>query len=238
MKLWIIPSVIASAGPDVNTLCQLVPYTITGASASNYSSLLWTDNGLGTLTNATTIHPTYTPSANETGPVILTLTAYSIKPCTANVTDQMILTVHPLPSGSMTLNSSPSICMGDSVVLRFDFTGTPPWTLSYSDGFDTVTVNNITVSPYIITLHPTATSLYTFVSLSDAHCSALPSMISDSVRVTVNPLPAVEFTWTIGPQNYEVQFHIDSTITDLSIIGNMDIIPFIFTRDQPPLSLL
>ncbi len=221
MTLRIFHRVTASAGPDASSLCQLTPYTVTGASASNYSTLLWTDNGLGTLTNATTIHPSYTPSANETGTVILTLRAYSISPCTESVIDQMMLTIYPLPSGTLALNGNSAICRGDSTILRFDFTGTPPWTLTYSDGTNLITINNITTSPYNIRVFPTVTTLYTYTALADAHCSALPSMIHDSILVTVNPLPDVEFTWNLGPQNYEVQFHIDSAVTDLGAIGYM-----------------
>ena len=57
MTLKLQHNAVASAGPDIDPACQLTPYTITGAWASNYTSLIWTDNGLGTLMDATTLTP-------------------------------------------------------------------------------------------------------------------------------------------------------------------------------------
>jgi len=39
--------------------------------------------------------------------------------------------------------------------------------------------------------------------------------------ITVFPIPGVEFTWNFGSQNNEIQFHIDTTITPINMIGNM-----------------
>ncbi|HPS74491.1 MAG TPA: SprB repeat-containing protein, partial [Bacteroidales bacterium] len=107
LALWIIPQVIASAGPDTFT-CQNVPALIAGSSASNYSSILWTHNGTGILTDETTIHPTYLAGPGETGTVTLTMTVCSLFPCTDTIIDQMILTIWPLPGG--TLSGSSSVC--------------------------------------------------------------------------------------------------------------------------------
>ena len=68
---------IASAGPD-DSLCANIPYLISGASASNYSSLQWTHNGLGTLSSTTIPNPTYIPAPNESGVVTFTLTVSAI----------------------------------------------------------------------------------------------------------------------------------------------------------------
>jgi gliding motility-associated-like protein len=101
MTLMISKEAVANAGPDQST-CEGVSYMILGASAQNYASILWTHNGLGTLTNASTITPTYTPAAGETGPVTLTLTVTPFAPCQP-VTDQMVLTI----SLSATANAGP-----------------------------------------------------------------------------------------------------------------------------------
>ncbi len=73
-----IPAPTAFAGPDDFGTVG-IPYLITGATASNYASLLWTKSGTGTLTNATTLNPSYTP--NTTGFVTLTLTVTGNAPC-------------------------------------------------------------------------------------------------------------------------------------------------------------
>ncbi len=72
-----------NAGPD-DSVCQGTSFTVTGASAQNYLSLLWTHNGKGTLTGASTLTPSYYPGVGETGTLTLTLTAIPVLPCLAD----------------------------------------------------------------------------------------------------------------------------------------------------------
>jgi len=95
MNLIIDRAPVSNAGPDDAT-CQGMPYTVSQASAMYYTSLLWSHNGQGTLTDATTLTPTYTPAVNETGVVILTLTATGTAAC-GSVSNSMNLTIHPKP---------------------------------------------------------------------------------------------------------------------------------------------
>ena len=74
MTLTIQSGATADAGAD-DDICEGNTYQVTDATAANYTSLLWTENGTGTLTGANTLTPTYTPGNNETGTVTLTLTA-------------------------------------------------------------------------------------------------------------------------------------------------------------------
>jgi gliding motility-associated-like protein len=69
-----------SAGPDTST-CEGTSITIQQSSGLNYTGLIWTTTGLGTIVNGTTLHPTYNPSISDTGDVVLTLTAFSAFPC-------------------------------------------------------------------------------------------------------------------------------------------------------------
>jgi hypothetical protein len=86
---------VALAGPD-DTICGEHPYMITHAQASGYSGLLWTTNGQGSLTEESTLFPTYYPLAGETGPVVLTLTAYGESNC-GNDTSQMTVWIAGMP---------------------------------------------------------------------------------------------------------------------------------------------
>ncbi len=217
--ITIIKPVTASAGPDVSA-CAITPFTITGATAANYSSLLWTSNGAGTLTNPATLNPTYIPAPGELGNVTFTLHAYSIQPCVDSIVDQMIMTIYPLPTGSLSLLTRDTVCGGDTVLLRADLTGTPPWTLTLNDGI-TDTVITINSTPYLITLFPSTSRTYTIASLTDIHCSALPATLTDTIHVLVHPKPGAEFTWNYGSQNNEIHFHIDSTVVDTTMIGYM-----------------
>ncbi|PKP02032.1 MAG: hypothetical protein CVU14_04110, partial [Bacteroidetes bacterium HGW-Bacteroidetes-9] len=96
MTLTIAKQATANAG-IVATVCQGTAYTVSGATAANYTSLLWTAPGPGVLTNATTLSPTYTPTAGQTGTVTLTLTANPLGTCTA-ATDQMLLNLNAAPT--------------------------------------------------------------------------------------------------------------------------------------------
>ena len=93
----------SNAGPD-GTICQKTSFMITGATVTGASGILWRTNGEGTLTNETTLTPTYMPSPSETGVVIMTLIVTGNLPC-------------GIDSSSMSLNiiSSPVVNAGENL---------------------------------------------------------------------------------------------------------------------------
>ena len=95
-----IPAPTANAGTDGST-CVNVAYTISGASATNYSSLLWSIvSGSGTLAGAATLTPTYTPAAADAGTtVVLRITVNGNSPC-ASTSDNMNLQVVAAPTAN------------------------------------------------------------------------------------------------------------------------------------------
>src|SRR5665647_2750758 len=95
LSVFAIPT--AAAGAAANT-CVTTAYTVSGASVSNNSGINWTHNGLGVLTNITTITPTYTPVAGDAGnTVILTLHSLGNSNC-AEVTATKNLSVLAIPT--------------------------------------------------------------------------------------------------------------------------------------------
>lgn len=103
LKLW--SNTYAYAGNDV-TVCDSQPYQVLDAEATNYLSLSWTHNGTGTLTNATTLSPTYTPGPGETGRVTLTLTAIPEGNGTCpSFSDQKVITIGGIPVVSCPVGS-------------------------------------------------------------------------------------------------------------------------------------
>ena len=101
MQLTVTPSVIVNAGSDAAT-CEGATYNFstqtTTASASQYSSLLWTSTGTGIISNATTLTPDYQPGTGESGIVTFTLTGSGNGSC-ADVADQMVLVIEAEPVG-------------------------------------------------------------------------------------------------------------------------------------------
>ncbi|MEI8049268.1 MAG: Ig-like domain-containing protein [Bacteroidota bacterium] len=82
MTLSISDPPTASAGADAS-ICANLSYKVPDAEAHNYNNLQWTTNGTGTITDATTISPTYIPGAGEHGLVKLYLKAFPVtgSPC-------------------------------------------------------------------------------------------------------------------------------------------------------------
>ncbi|MFZ4707778.1 MAG: HYR domain-containing protein, partial [Bacteroidales bacterium] len=86
----------ANAGIDAS-ICAGSTYTLSNATATNYTSLLWTTSGTGAFSNSTILNPVYTPGAGDAS-VTLTLTAS--KASCPNATDAMVLTVNALPTAN------------------------------------------------------------------------------------------------------------------------------------------
>ncbi len=139
---------------------------------------------------------------------------------------------------------SPSICTGESTDIKIAFTGTSPWTFTYTiDGLNPETINNTTNNPYILTV--TDTGLYEVTALSDA--SSESTCFSGSVDISLNPLPAVNlgtdittcetytldagtsfssYLWNDGSTNQTLEVHSTGTysvtVTDAGGCQNSD----------------
>ncbi|MBK8600712.1 MAG: fibronectin type III domain-containing protein [Flavobacterium sp.] len=72
------------------------------------------------------------------------------------------------------ISGSGSTCSG-SVPMSIAFTGTSPWTFTYTNGITPVTVVGNTTNPYVFNVTPTVPATYTVTALSDATCTALAS---------------------------------------------------------------
>ncbi len=109
------PMVTVNAGED-KSLCAVAPFTFTNANATNYSSLSWTHNGLGTLSDATAMNPTYTPAAGETGVIEFKLTAYGSSGCGNRVISDLI-TLRMYPAITVNAGNDQLITSGTSATL-------------------------------------------------------------------------------------------------------------------------
>jgi len=79
LTIYSLPTV--NAGDDATT-CETCPFTLLGATAENFSSLLWTTTGDGVFDDETDLNATYTPGLTDPGTVVtLCLNVNQIAPC-------------------------------------------------------------------------------------------------------------------------------------------------------------
>jgi hypothetical protein len=91
--LTFTPAATAFAGDD-DEICAYDPYTLAGATAENYSALMWTTSGDGTFDDATMLNPTYTAGSGDVAEaeVTLTLTVTGNGPC-GEVADDIFMEI-------------------------------------------------------------------------------------------------------------------------------------------------
>jgi large repetitive protein len=162
--------IVTMAPPSVNagsdtTICSGNTYQLNGSGSGPISSVLWTRSGTGTFDNDTIPNPVYTPTTadNSSGSVTITLSGTS--PC-GNVSDNMILTIKPFASVSLTSSAgsdNQTICSGNPVsTITYSISGTgtsstatglpPGVTGTYSAGIFTIAGTPATIGTYSYTV--------------------------------------------------------------------------------------
>ena len=120
-----------------DTICENDVFYLTTASASNFSSLLWSTTGDGTFNNNTLLNPVYTPGINDkaTGMVQLCIKAFPIEPFTYQASDCLFLSIQKLPT--VNAGTDATICQGSTHTLAGTATnqGTLAWTTSGTGTF-------------------------------------------------------------------------------------------------------
>jgi len=174
------PTVLTASIAATDTICigQSDILNVTAIGSVPPYSYLWTSVPVdATLTSTTSQNPTVSPTIT---------TIYSVGVTDANgctVTSSFTLNVRDSLHITVSAIGPVSICPGDSTSISFLATGGDNiYHYTYSGGAGTIT------SPFTVT--PPATMLYTFM-VNDA-CGTPAD--SDTVRVTVNPLPVVDFS--------------------------------------------
>lgn len=181
----IIPLPQAISGGTA-TVCQNSSLTVSGASAS-YGTVNWSHNGTGTLTNPTTLTPTYTPNSGDVGNIVtLTMTVSSNNACApATAAADFSITVQGLPTA--TVSGSATICSSSSVTVSgvTASNGSISWT---HNGNGNLT-NSTTLTP---TYTPSTFDAGNAVSLTitvSSNNSCAPSSVAAIYTVNVNHLP-------------------------------------------------
>lgn len=98
------------------------------------------------------------------------------------VSETVTLTVHPLPTGS--ISGTDAICAGESTDLTFGLTGTGPFNVVYSNGSTSFNLTGIS-DAHVESVSPSVNTTYSLVSVTDANsCNA--TSLTGSAVVSVN----------------------------------------------------
>ncbi|WP_162126332.1 beta strand repeat-containing protein [Flavobacterium phycosphaerae] len=141
----------------------------------------WIDSITGQVISNTAT-ATVTPTVTTT----YAITSY-LNGCTSygpEGTTYITITVNQRPTAAIGPNQT--VCNGDSATFSVALTGVAPWSVTYSNGTTSTTVNNVTTNPYVFTVSGfTTNKTYTITALSDSKCIAKPQDLTGSAVVTV-----------------------------------------------------
>lgn len=129
-----------------------------------------------------------TPSVNPATYTILTLGDAQCN--NGTTTGSATVNVGSPPNATMSGNSA--VCNGGNFALTFNLTGTPPFSVTFTDGTTPVTVPAIASSPYVHIVNPSAAVTYNLTYATDQFCSN--GLVSSVVPVAIMPLPTASFT--------------------------------------------
>ncbi|MEI8048905.1 MAG: PKD domain-containing protein, partial [Bacteroidota bacterium] len=184
VELKIDPRPVSNAGVDDNT-CGQRPYQLS-ATAQYHSAIQWITRGDGSFSNRTILNPTYTPGPLDVSSNVKLI--LGLVGCSGLVgSDSLLLTVHPDPSA--TISGSTTECEGVPVPLRFDFAGSPPWNVTYTNGVSPVTVNGILNSPAVFYESPDVSTLFWIQTSNDKYCNTPADSVHGIAYIEINQLP-------------------------------------------------
>ena len=136
-------SIIVIAQPTASavgskTICEGATATVSGASSSN-GTILWTHNGSGTLSNATTTAPTYNSVAADAGNTVTLTMTITNSPC-SDATASYSVIVRTIPPAPGAISGTTFVtCGGNTTLSSIPSGGT--WT---SSNTSVATINSVT----------------------------------------------------------------------------------------------
>ncbi|PCH70044.1 MAG: hypothetical protein COC06_06355 [Bacteroidales bacterium] len=187
-EIEIIAKAVANAGSDANICNNDISYSITNASASNYSSVKWTTDGDGAFSDENVLHPIYTLGVNDQSKseIKLKLTVIGNTPC-GEVSDYMSIIITPSPEINIA-NTQGKTCENSS----FDITGinvdnnnSIEWSSDKGGNFSNTNIKNPVFTP------PNGFSGKIILTLT-AYGNGSCSKTNEQIELLVVKLPEVD----------------------------------------------
>jgi hypothetical protein len=180
----------STISPDTVCAGTTVIYDVDQTAGSTYNWTLKGGTSYGSINAVSgrtdSISITYTAL---TGTDTLLLVETGITGCKS---DTVKLAILKLPAISVAISGTDSICINNSSIaqLRLTFTGTPPFSCTYTDGTTPVVLTGISTNPYLITSPVyTTTGIYPYSITSASGVGACPANISGTASIRVFPKP-------------------------------------------------
>jgi PKD repeat protein len=157
----------------------------TGLNSYTYK---W-DLGDGTFASTSAVTKSYLLPGNYT---VKLLIENDTTGCRDSVSQVVSVNAQP----TATISGNGTICQGNSFVINTTFTGTPPFSFTYTDGTSNYFVSNVTTNLYGLGVSPLVTSTYNIISMNDAYCSASTAQVTstksivrvDTAKFTTQPI--------------------------------------------------
>jgi PKD repeat protein len=218
-QVTILPSVPTSQFDYSTPNCLGYPIDFTDQSTfpAGHDLVSWTWD-FGDLSAPITINAPANPNLTHyfpgLGPYPVKLVVTNDLGCKDSLYRNVKLDPSPLSEFSYVMK-----CLGDTVPFTdLSLVNGGPIITSWSWNFGDP------ASPYNLSTQQHPKHVFTnigdyIVTLVTTNSSGCPDSIQK--QITVFPKPPVEFTWEVGTQNNEIQFHLDTNITPVGMIGNM-----------------
>ena len=189
---------------ESNSLGLNIDFTGSGPYIFTYAI-----NGVTQVPISTPSDP-YTLNATQEGTYTIVSVSDAIG-CSNTGYESAPVSHFPTPTG--VIAGGTEICTDSSTVISMVFTGTSPFTFTYSDGTTPFTVPNYPNSVYTVNVSPDVTSTYSLLSLTDAN--GCTGTLSGSAVVTVNLPPTLNLYGTNLSCN-----NLNTGAIDLTATGN------------------
>jgi tetrahydromethanopterin S-methyltransferase subunit B len=145
-----------------------------------------TINGKAYYIIATNAVPAYL-SSKSINYTVTNLTDANCMAESVDLTGNALVNLTPRPTAYVYAGDYTNICFGDGTYVQAVLSGTPPMTLTWSDGTSMVVTNPS--NPVLYPVFPLTNTIYTITNLVDAVTNAMPADLTGSVSITVNSIP-------------------------------------------------
>lgn len=173
---------VNAGGPGFVCVSEVFP--IVAATATNYTSLVWSTSGNGTFSNANILNPVYTPGSLDiaNGSATLTLTADPGSYCSD--VDQMILSIqNDLPVSVTITQDDTEICLAEPVTFTaIPINGGLTPSFQWKVNGQNAGTNNST-----FTYLPSDGDVVTVLHTTSISCALNNTALSNAITVDVTP---------------------------------------------------